>query len=437
MVKTYWHIYAVCVAVLLAGLAAVVAYVDIFQPGTFAVASIVSIPVMLYPILQGQVVKLYKSVEPYLADIMRFFDKHIVRTTVVSIVVALVSAIGIVIMLQSFTDKLRYVGVIRETVMSQLKATAPVPDPKLLADAFRLFPERSEVPLLLTRTSRTFSHSDNWLKFIQYQGTFLEELTDLVEGSALCSVSADGFDPVIFVAVTNVEASVGATELAQRLSDLDTASEASIALLDRCETTPERAIVSLLLKDTVNDISPDRYDIDVLSKEVSAQLDSLDPAAAARVSRAHSYQQYLDFLAYRHVNALHANFKEPDPAKKLSDDETATMTAAIMRHYRTILSLRSVVGSSGEVLWFTTPGKLNLNRLFMERGGFSNSVNAQFTQRVSELTDLAEEINTLIDAPAFRSFQTPAVWFKATPLDLSLEGSKLKSLTDATLKDGW
>lgn len=438
MSRRYYHIWLALAFVLATLVLGILSYINIYRPGTFALLSVPSLLAAVFFLVSDRLKQALGYITPYLGAFLYALDKRAEATAILSGIGLLASLIGSVAVLNDFIDKYRYVGLIRETVAAHMSDTDPLPDPKTLAEAFREFPSRSEVPLLLIRTGRIFAHGDNWSKFTEYQAAFINELEDLFDGTALCDLPGGSLDAVVFIAVIKLEAS------RFRQSDVDFAESVteaagkSLSLIDKCDATTERRIVSLLIKDTVNDLKGTLlHDTNLLSKEVADEIEALSPGAASKLMRTHAYQQYLDYVSYKDILLLSADACETDIKLKMTKEIVGEKISNIIRRYRAILSLRSVVGSGGEVLWYSTPGKLNLNRLFMAKGGFSNSINADFNKKVAEITDLQVEVEALIDAPAFKKFQTPDAWFRSTPLDLSLEGQKLKTLIDASLKGGW
>lgn len=436
MKNTYSHVWLATTASGLILIFAAIWYLDTHRPELFTLGTVLGILLAIGPIIFDYLKELIRLGTPYLGDLIGIVDKFPRLVICVSLFAILASGYGISVMLNGIVDRYRYVGAIRSMVRAHISETVQLPDPAVLAQAFVKFPSRREVPLLLVRTSRIFSHGDNWSQFIKYQGEFVSNLGAYLDGSEICNAGDGSFDPVIFAAVVNLESGASADHGTDGAKEkIAKAAKKSLELLDRCHKSTERNIVSLLIKDTVNDLTnSDRYPVAELEKALTTEIEGLAANQAASLMRTHTYQQFLDFLCYRDIKHI---VEDQRGNNHIKNKEKEVKINTIVRRYRAILSLRAVTGADGDVLWYTTPGKLNLYRAFMSEGGFYNTVNTEYVLMIRELDNLNKEMKALMAAPAFKRFLMPAAWFRATPLDLSLEGAQLKTLTDGWLKKGW
>ena len=365
----------------------------------------------------------------------------------ISLVGIILSFCGILIVSASLWKRYQYLNLVYPTVTALQPENAKLPNPIDLASAFALYPERKEVPVLLVRSSRIFAHGDNWLKFIEFQTLFADQIWKLMDKDVLCNANGQYHDPVRFVALVTMEAGVVLQDGKQVYDDKTIkAADRSLDLLEHCNGGRiERLILKMRIQDYVNTLNMEQnestntsqfYSIDNILKKIEEGIDALPPEINLNLYRTHAYQEYLDFAAYRTIKKIAL---APNSNALLCEElnDAPEDIKVIIRQYRKLLSLRSETGQHGEISWYTSPGKLNLYRLFMAVGGFSNSINEEFVETVKLIPCLDSRVNKLLHSPEFEPFQKPDAWFRATPLDKTLKGAKLKTAFYQWMTTGW
>lgn len=402
-------------------------------------AAIFSIAAILSALLSSFLRRAWKDIVGNVRGILDVLDRHRAATIAISAIASTMAVYGVHTLSSDYLERYRYLNIMYRTVSALQSEIAKLPDPAELGTAFALYPGRKEVPVLLIRTSRVFAYDDNWSSFIEYQNRFVTQIWNLMTKDDMCRSQSIHHDPVVFVAVVTVEAGVVLKEGEMTRDErFMKAARKSLDLLDSCPKTVERRILALRIRNAICTLDENcGFNIEELRVQIRDDIGALAPEERASLLRTHAYQEFLDSEAY--MNMKYIRMVASSKRWWLSEGKAqfSERVERIIGNYKAILSLRSVLGSDGEIYWYTGPGKLNLYRLFMEMSGPGNSINRSFVSKMGSVVALRDRVTELMRSPAFEKYMTREEWYRATPLDVSLEGAQLETSFHRWMKTGW
>ena len=385
---------------------------------------------------------LYRRYRDAWTTLVARWSLHLTRwrltVSVSSSIVIAVLALAIAQSSHQLYHRAWYLVLLNRTVTALTYENVEHIKPAGLAAAFALYPARREVPFLIVRVGRVLSHAGNWPAFVRFQKAFVTALLARVNFKDLCKIQYTGHDPAAFIAIAYLEGSIRVEDNRIPPSPANlTAGTESLRLLQKCPATAARSVVAMRLKAFINSKDPHnpKYDIGEKLTDIRRQIDILSPGARTAFSTTHTYQEYLDFEANLAISQLY-QASTVDYSQENQPDRDKLMDLVI-ENYRNLLSLRTALGAPGTIRWYTTPEKLNLYHYFIGLGGSGSDKNRGFVKRLNAVKTLASRLKKLADSPAFRKFQTRTEWFRATPLDNSLEGAALRRRFRQWTKEGW
>lgn len=341
--------------------------------------------------------------------------------------------------------RLVYVKHLQESLSRGALDLVSLPDPEELADAFKQFPDRREVPFLLVRSSRLLFQAGRADIFRAFQRAFLEklELPEIVE--RLCDQKRQHprHDSLSFLlsVVGEAYSPNPALQGDEKLKDIQAILAKNIELHDdvaRCsQLSFETQFQLIKSEDGINELeneigASDRYDIDLALHNLEIGLAGPDHRRILDFWQSHGAQEYLDFRAYRQISKINAT-KPVDRDPKAVDDALLEVT----RSFDALLLLRQSALKPGEVQWSAPPQKLILFYGFMLDANLRTLVWSDMAQLFETTDAVTAAMKELTNKKAFDEFRSPRGWFAGTPLDFGLNGSAAADKVNAWLKADW
>lgn len=443
MKKGIAHLALAAIALLLLLCTFALVYFNYFKPDIVLAATTIGGAVLTAAtVLRGPVVRIWKFLKAQVGEIIPLLDRHVLPVIAVSCTIILGSVWAVNDMLTQFVKRYRYVNEIRSAVASVISDHAEMPNTQKLVEAYISFPGRREVPAIFVRTGRIFTVAGGWEHFIKFQKTYADHLYEAFrELPDWCSIAGVDHDPVSYVATTYLESSVTLENGEVRLSDsFSSRLKRTHTMLTECPETSDKNIArkslprmiyaarvrSVLAKDP-NYLNASEYNPNADIEAIEKKIEELTETELVWLFQSHAYQEFLDFRIKTTLTS------QCSPEDDFCDTDVAKVAADVRR----LLTLRMTVGIDNEMRWIRPPQKMDTFRMFMVKGGYMPHIQDGLLPCVENSQRMSKEINEIFSAPVFQSFLRPDVWYKSTPLDLSIEGASLKQTFEGWLKTGW
>ena len=333
------------------------------------------------------------------------------------------------VMIREFVKRLEYQNIVHDAVDIFQRDTPAIPDPKQLARAFELFPERAEVPFLLGYAARLLDFDDGSVNFARYSSNFIKHIDDAAIVARYAKRDNKGrgkqarIDPLIFVLLAKVD-------MLRALDAADAAKELNNVMALLTMHRKESKVAQIHVKRFEIDRMLEEKKLTELKAALKGLADLLDEkkwdAPDLRVTSDHAYQEGLDYLASITIitGSLARERCDPD---------------AIVRHYQKILILRERLVGKDELVWFRTPEKMALFQLYKYQLGRKYG-NAETLHGLLILGCEGLEAvfkSQIFDAQAFEQYRKLETWYFGTPVSPSFRGAGLKTKIAQMLREGW
>jgi len=368
----------------------------------------------------------------------------------------LLATIGIWIALIGWSYEMRsdmfgrliYVRRIQEAIDRGALDRISLPNTAALASAFSTFPDRREVPVLLSRSSRLLYQAGRTDIFRSFQRSFFDQLDINSIVAKVCRQHARPARHDGLTFLTTIAAEAYWPKLST--SDPDYRSEVQtivgklgtlIALVQSCRKDVLDAQMQLIkLYDAINDMLesaglPAAYDIEAELRKLEQALAGQNQQAILDFWQSHGAQDYLDLRAYlliRHVKTQY----DRDNKFEQSDEATAAIKQAL-KHFETLLLLRQGSVRLGDVIWSTPPFKLTLFYAFMLEANLDTLVWDDQIALFRHVPMVRQSMTEFANRKVFDEFRSARGWYAGTPLDFSLNGNALTDKINAWLKNDW
>jgi hypothetical protein len=314
-----------------------------------------------------------------------------------------------------------------------------LPDANVLASAFSMFPNRREIPFLLTRSSRLLFLANRTDIFRSFQKSFLSHLdtdrilTDLCNGEQ--APRHDGLTFLLSVAgeAYSSKAGLQGDEHQKDIASVLEKMAKYVRPVEQCRKGSLEAQFQLIkFKKFMDEISEqNRYDVKVALASFDRALASAEQGAVLKFWQSHAAQEYLDFQSYNLISNLN---QSGDPASK--DNAENTIKSAML-NFEKLLLLRQGALRSGDVAWEASPFKLNIFYAFMLEANLHVLVWDDVVPLFRSHPLVVKATQELTDRKVFDEFRQPKGWYAGTPLDFGLNGSGLNDKINAWLKTEW
>jgi hypothetical protein len=421
-------------------------FIVFFQPnqivtGTLGLVSAVA------AILLGARKLLPENVTGLLTNYVQAIYSRLPLVLIVIFIVWVAVISGSIVMRKDIIGRFVYVANLQKSMKQGVVDGASLPDSAALADAFATFPNRREVPFLLSRSSRLLLQANRRDLFRAFQKRFFDSLN--VDGllQELCEpgkrpLRADGLLFLVAVAGEAFVPTLGPGEVGygdQAIAAIG-GLERFVQPLKECRVASLQATVKKIrLQDRINELSgsvgrAEPYNIDLETAALDQRIkQTKDELAVLSFWQSHEAQEYLDFKAYRMQCKLHLCDDKPPLPGLVSQDQLTEL----MSLYETLLILRQGSLHAGDVIWNETPFKLNLFAAFMIEANLQSLAWPDQVALFTGSSDLKTAMAELTSRKAFEQFRTVSGWYAGTPLDFNLNGSAAADKIDHWLKSDW
>jgi hypothetical protein len=399
-------------------------------------------------ILLGLLLSSYHLISPNLSSLFGLRDeylKFLVRYTKVvllaSVGLMFAAACWMAIMSGTIVERYTYLDAINRAINLMGSNQLALPAPEDLAVAFNLMPQRPEVPFILMRSARLLSFDDRPQNYYAYMQRFTNKVdmdgvvTRFGSFKGPDKLSIDGatqplpiLDPIhalVDIVIDNEHPAdhlKWAVETLQKYRNRDEDAE-----LKLWRTILE---TEFLLTQNNDAQAIERIKANAVNS-IAMQIDPQNSGENFRLlsfATDHVYQEALDYLAW-----LKAGGPEADANLSVRCGDTDEIVAMFQR----IIVLRGRLLTGTDLLWWRSPGKLNIYFLFLHLSGQKGKTSASIYNSFDKCPGLIDKIKDLYSAVAFKQFQDPETWLKGTPFSSSFNGSASIAVLRQWIGSGW